>query len=108
MPNSTTQRRRVTVAARVGLHARPATELARAAGAQPTTVRIAKVVDDVTGEPVEAKSVLGLMTLGAVHGDEVELIAEGPESGPALDELVGLLAQDWDATEIPPSWPSPQ
>ncbi|MEV0679545.1 HPr family phosphocarrier protein [Actinosynnema sp. NPDC050436] len=66
--------RRVTVASKVGLHARPAALLAKAAAGQPVKVTIRKA----DGDPVEAGSVLGLMTLGAMHGDEVVLAAEAP------------------------------
>ncbi len=89
--------RRVTIASTVGLHARPAALLAKAAAEQPVEVSIAKVVDNVVGEPVQAGSVLGLMTLGAEHGDEVVLSANGDAAGTALDELVALLEQDLDS-----------
>jgi phosphocarrier protein HPr len=89
--------RRVTVASAVGLHARPAALLAKAASAQPMTITIAKVTDGVAGEPVDASSVLGLMTLGVQHAEEVELHAEGDGAETALDELVSLLEQDLDA-----------
>lgn len=85
--------RRVTIASSVGLHARPAALLAKAAGAQPEPVSIAKVVDGVPGSPVDAASVLGLMALGAHHGDEVEIACD---SEAALDELVALLERDLD------------
>ncbi|MEU5846969.1 HPr family phosphocarrier protein [Saccharopolyspora shandongensis] len=84
--------RRVRIAASVGLHARPAALLAKAAAAQAAPVTIAKVVDGVAGDPVDASSMLGLMSLGAQHGEEVEL--SGDEA--ALDELVALLEQDLD------------
>jgi phosphotransferase system HPr (HPr) family protein len=51
--------RRVTVASKVGLHARPAALVAKAAATQPVAVSIAKD----GGEPVAAGSVLNLMTL---------------------------------------------
>jgi phosphocarrier protein len=85
--------RRVRIAASVGLHARPATLLAKAAAAQAEPVTIAKVVDGVAGTPVDAGSVLGLMALNAQHGDEVELA--GPDEA-ALDELAAILEQDLD------------
>lgn len=88
--------RRVTIASTVGLHARPATLLAKAAAEQPVGVTIAKVADGAAGEPVQAASMLGLMTLGAEHGDEVELSAEGDAADAALDELVTLLERDLD------------
>lgn len=88
--------RRVSIASTVGLHARPATLLAKAAGEQPVEVTIAKVTDGTPGAPVQAASMLGLMTLGAEHGDEVELSAQGPDADAALDELVALLERDLD------------
>ncbi|MEU6267255.1 HPr family phosphocarrier protein [Saccharopolyspora shandongensis] len=84
--------RRVTVASKVGLHARPAALVAKAAAAQPVKITIRK--DDT--EPVEAGSILGLMTLGAGHGDEVVLSAEGEGAEAALDHLAQLVASDLD------------
>ncbi|MEU7475992.1 HPr family phosphocarrier protein [Lentzea sp. NPDC042327] len=84
--------RRVTVASKVGLHARPAALLAKAAADQPVPVTIRKD----GGEAVEAASVLGLMTLGAMHGDEVVLSAEGDGADAALDAIAELIATDHD------------
>lgn len=82
--------RRVTVASKVGLHARPAALLAKAAAAQPIPVMISK--GDC--QPVSAGSVLSLMTLGAAHGDEVVLSAEGDGADAALDHLAELITTD--------------
>lgn len=84
--------RRVTVASKVGIHARPAALLAKTAAAQPVVVTIRKEGD----EPVEAGSILGLMTLGASFGDEVILAAEGEGAEAALDEVAKLVATDMD------------
>ena len=84
--------RRVTVASKVGLHARPAALLAKAAADQPVPVTIRKD----GGEPVDAASVLGLMTLGAMHGDEVVLSADGDGADAALDAIAELIATDHD------------
>jgi phosphocarrier protein HPr len=85
--------RRVTIASKVGLHARPAALFVKAAAEQPVRVTIAK------GErpPVDAASILGVMTLGAEHGDEVVLAAEGDGAEAALAKLAGLLERDLDA-----------
>ncbi len=95
------EHRRVTIASTVGLHARPAAVLAKAAAAQPLPIRIAKVTDQTVGDSVDASSMLGLMTLGAVHGDEVELSAQGDSAPESLDELVALLEQNLDEEEEP-------
>ncbi|SHG14087.1 HPr family phosphocarrier protein [Streptoalloteichus hindustanus] len=86
--------RRVVVASKVGLHARPAAMLARTAAEQSVKVTIRKE----GGQPVEAASVLGLMTLGAMHGDEVVLTAEGEGAETALEAVAALIATDLDAS----------
>jgi phosphocarrier protein HPr len=85
--------RRVTVASKVGLHARPAALVAKAAAAQPAAVSIAKN----GGSPVPAGSVLNLMALGAAHGDEVLISAEGEGAQAAVDAVAELIASDLDA-----------
>ncbi|MBK7721903.1 MAG: HPr family phosphocarrier protein [Austwickia sp.] len=85
--------RTVTIAASVGLHARPAALFCEQAAASGLDVEIAKPGE----EPVDAGSILGVMALGAKHGDEVVLTAEGPNADEVLDGLVELLSQDLDA-----------
>lgn len=82
--------RRVTVASRVGLHARPAALIARAAAAQPVRVTLARD----GGTPVPADSVLNLMALGVAHGDEVVVAAEGESARAAVDAVADLVATD--------------
>ncbi|MEW2504329.1 HPr family phosphocarrier protein [Amycolatopsis sp. NPDC047767] len=85
--------KRVTVASKVGLHARPAALVAKAAAAQPVAVTIAKAGSD----PVAAGSVLNLMTLAAAFGDEVVISAEGEGADAAIDAVAELVATDLDA-----------
>jgi len=42
-------------------------------------------------------SILGVMALGAKHGEEVVLTAEGEGAEEVLDGLVELLSRDLDA-----------
>ncbi|MFZ3452022.1 HPr family phosphocarrier protein [Arthrobacter sp. 7Tela_A1] len=88
--------RQATIASRVGLHARPASLFAEAAGAQPVEVTIA-MEGDPAEEAMDASSMLSLMSLGASHGDVVVLRAEGEGADAALDELVKILETDLDA-----------
>jgi phosphocarrier protein HPr len=85
--------RTAIVASAVGLHARPAAVFVKAAGEQPAKVRIRKG----DGEPVDAASILSIMTLGVEHGDEVVLSADGDGAEASLDALVALLERDLDA-----------
>ncbi|QQM21704.1 HPr family phosphocarrier protein [Rhodococcus sp. P-2] len=81
-----------TIGSRVGLHARPAALFARAAADLPADVTIA--LGD--GEPVDASSMLSVMTLGAAFGDSVTLRADGDGADAALDSLAELLASELD------------
>ncbi|RIQ10904.1 HPr family phosphocarrier protein [Jiangella rhizosphaerae] len=84
--------RTAVVASKAGLHARPAAVFVKAAAEQPTKVSIRKP----DGEPVDASSILSIMTLGVEQGDQVILSAEGDKADQALDALVALLERDLD------------
>ena len=84
--------RTVTVASAVGLHARPAAALTSAVGGSGLEVTLALV----GGKPVDAGSILEVMTLGVKHGDPVTLSADGDGADAVLDRLVALLASDLD------------
>ncbi|HEX5332460.1 MAG TPA: HPr family phosphocarrier protein [Cellulomonas sp.] len=87
--------RTVIVASRVGLHARPAMLFTQAAAASGLAVTIARP----GGEPVDAASILFVMSLGVPNGEEVTLTADGPGADDVLAELVALLATDLDAPD---------
>lgn len=87
--------REVTIGSRVGLHARPAALFVKAAREQSVPVMIAKP----GGKPVNARSMLAVLALGAKGGETVFLSAEGDDAEAALDTLVALLVQDLDAPE---------
>jgi phosphocarrier protein HPr len=84
--------RTVTIASKVGLHARPAATFSRAAAATglPVTLSVGEK------EPVNAASILAVMGLGVAHGQEVTLTAQGEGAEAALDRLAGLLASEED------------
>ncbi len=85
--------RTVTIASSVGLHARPAALFVEKAGESGLDVMIGRPGDD----PVDATSILGVMALGAKHGEEVELTADGDNADEVLDGLVEFLSIDHDA-----------
>jgi phosphocarrier protein HPr len=88
--------RTVTIASRVGLHARPAAVFAAAVAALPIEVTIGLASDPVE-DAIDASSILSLMSLGAANGDDVILRAEGEGADEALEALVTLLETDLDA-----------
>ncbi|GAA2408906.1 HPr family phosphocarrier protein [Actinomadura vinacea] len=87
--------RTVVVGSAQGLHARPAKIFVGEAARQPVPVLIS------TGgkPPVPAASILAVLALGAGHGAEVTLSAEGEQAERVLDELAALIARDLDAEE---------
>ena len=87
--------RTVTVASRVGLHARPAMLFTQAVAAGGVPVTIAPE----GGLPVDASSILLVMSLGVPFGAQVTLAADGPRADEVLDGLVELLSRDLDAPE---------
>jgi phosphocarrier protein HPr len=85
--------RQVRIGSKVGLHARPASLFAKAVAQAGIPVQIAK-----DGEPpVNALSLLNLLTLGAAHGDVVTLHADGEGAEAVLDELAAMLERELDA-----------
>ena len=85
--------RTVTIASSVGLHARPASLFVEAAADSGLDVEIGRAGEDA----VDATSILGVIALGAKHGEEVVLTAEGADADAVLDRLVALLSTDLDA-----------
>ncbi len=85
--------RTVSIASSVGLHARPAALFVQAASATGLDIEIGRPGED----PVDATSILGVMALGAKHGEDVVLTAEGDGADEALESLVAFLSIDHDA-----------
>ncbi|MFJ6216328.1 HPr family phosphocarrier protein [Streptomyces sp. NPDC092296] len=87
--------RRVTVGWPEGLHARPASVFVRAATATGVPVTIARP----GGAPVNAASMLAVLTLGARGGDEVVLAVSTQDAEAALERLATLVRDGLD--ELP-------
>lgn len=84
MPSKT-----ATVGSTVGLHARPATLIAAAAGTYDDDVILS-----MNGSGVDAASSLLIMTLGAEHGAEVTVESDNAE---AVEHIASLIEQNLDA-----------
>ena len=77
----------VTIANRLGLHARAAAQVVRIASAYERAVRIARGDKEVDG-----KSIMGLMMLAASQGTEIEIRTEGVDAEDALEALRELIS----------------
>ena len=79
----------VTVQNQVGLHARPATFFIQKANEFKSSIWVEK-----EERRANAKSLLGVLSMGITQGMKIHLIADGPDEVEALDDLVALLAGD--------------
>jgi phosphocarrier protein HPr len=79
--------RQVTFASPVGLHARPAAAFVKAVAAAAIPVTLARA----GGAPVDARSLLAVLSLGVQRGDQVVVSAQGPTAEDVLDRLAALL-----------------
>ncbi len=76
----------VTIQNTVGLHARPATFFIQKANSYKSSIWVEK-----EDRRVNAKSLLGVLSLGIVKGMTITLIADGADEEEALDGLTDLL-----------------
>ena len=80
--------KKVTVTNPVGLHARPATFFIKKANEYRSSVWI-----ENDSRRVNAKSLLGILSLGIVSGTEISLVADGPDEDDAIRGLEELLKE---------------
>ena len=78
--------RNVKIKNSVGLHARPATFFIQKANSYKSSIWVEK--EDCR---VNAKSLLGVLSLGIVEGMTITLIADGSDEASAIDGLVALV-----------------
>ena len=76
----------VTVQNQVGLHARPATFFIQKANEFKSSIWVEK-----EDRRVNAKSLLGVLSLGIMGGTTIRILAGGPDEETAVDELVKLV-----------------
>ena len=74
----------------VGLHARPATFFIQKANEFKSSIWVEK--DE---RRVNAKSLLGVLSLGIVKGTAINLIADGPDEEAAINALVELINSEF-------------
>lgn len=84
---------RIVVKHKVGLHARPASVFVQTASKFDSDISIRNVTTN--GEPVDAKSILMVLTLGVMQDHEIELCAEGPDEQQAVDKLLSLVRSNF-------------
>ena len=79
--------REVKILNKLGIHARPAAEIVKAAGKFKSSITIVR--DDLE---VNAKSIMGVMMLAAECGATVTLRASGEDADAAVESLAAVIA----------------
>ncbi len=76
----------VKISNKLGLHARAAAKLVHAAGSYASDVLVVK-----DGEEVDAKSILGILQLGAAQGSQILVRCAGNDEQEALEAVCQLI-----------------
>lgn len=79
-------KKKVTIVNSAGLHARPSAALVKLASKYKSDFFIHSY-----GYRVNGKSILGVMTLAAEHGAELELEVDGPDEEEAMSAIKELV-----------------
>jgi phosphocarrier protein len=74
----------------VGLHARPATFFIQKANEFKSSIWVER-----NERRINAKSLLGLLSLGIVKGSGITIIADGADEEAAVNALVELISSDF-------------
>ena len=94
----------ITIAAAMGLHARPAARFVQTAAAFEAEI-LAENLTTGAG-PARARSLTDVTTLGASQGHQVRVRARGAQSVAALGALAALAARGFDDAQIEPAAPA--
>ncbi len=72
-----------------GLHARPAALFVRTAAGFQSAIRVRNLTRD--GKDADAKSMLGVMTIGVARDHDIEITADGSDEEAALATVAALI-----------------
>ncbi len=76
----------VTIKNQIGLHARPATFFIQKANEYQSSIWVER-----NDRRINAKSLLGVLSLGIVGGTSFKIIADGPDEKQAVEDLENLV-----------------
>jgi phosphocarrier protein len=81
----------ITIKNRAGVHARPAALLV-----QTTKNFSSNIYFEKGSDRINAKSIMGIITLGAAYGTEIRIVAEGEDEEAAVAALVRLFESKFE------------
>lgn len=79
----------IVVGLKGGLEARPAALFVQIASKYESHISIL-----LTDKQVNAKSIMGMMSLGAVNGQEITLLVDGEDEEEAMEALVSFMTSE--------------
>lgn len=79
---------------KLGLHARAAAKVVSVASRYSCTIQVHH-----QQRLINAKSIMGLLTLGAAKGTSLQVRVDGEDEYPAMEELTDLFARRFDEEE---------
>ncbi|SFS32323.1 HPr family phosphocarrier protein [Marininema halotolerans] len=79
----------VTVHLKTGLHARPAALFVQEANKYTSEIFVSK-----ENKKVNAKSIMGIMSLAVSHGSEITISADGSDAEQAIEALSTIVGKD--------------
>ena len=81
----------IVIQNRAGIHARPAAMLV-----EETKKYLCNIYFEKGREKINAKSIMGIITLGAAYGTEIKITAEGDDELEAVETLVHLFESKFE------------
>jgi len=81
----------ITISNRAGVHARPAALVVQA-----TKNFLCNIYLERGRDRINAKSIMGVITLGAAYGTQIRIIAEGEDEQTAVETLVRLFESKFE------------
>lgn len=83
----------ITIKHPAGLHARPASKFVRLASSFPCEIKVTDLTKGTAG--VNAKSILGVLSLGVDQGHQIQIDADGERSAEAIEALRELVESNF-------------
>jgi phosphocarrier protein HPr len=82
---------KITIKNRAGIHARPAALLVQTANRFTSEISLEK-----NSERINAKSIMGIITLGATYKTEINIIADGEDENEAVTAIAQLFENKFE------------
>ena len=91
LPDGEFLTKELTIANKLGIHARPAALFVKTANRFAAEIFVKK-----DGERINGKSIMGLMMLAAGHGSKLTLYARGADAEQVIAEIEALVQRKFD------------